>query len=253
MKAKGLVFVFAIALISGGAGLLLYLKAHQRLGKPAVLVAAVPLYDEKGKKIADQSVVLPETVPGATSKLAPVTIERNALPEDTTLGKRIYHFEDGFEVMSSVVLMGNDRTSLHKPEICILVQGWNIDSTEIEQVKINQPVPYELPVTKLKTSLRTKDKNGEQKILYGVFVYWFVADKQMTARHEDRMIWMAKNMLRTGVLDRWAYISCFALSQPGQEQLVFERIKNFMADSVPQFQLVPASEKTNSPALAAQR
>ena len=80
-----------------------------------------------------------------------MTVERNSLPQDTTLGKRLYHFEDGFEVLSSVVLMGNDRTSLHKPEICILVQGWNIDSTEVEQVKMTQPFAYDLPVTKLNT------------------------------------------------------------------------------------------------------
>lgn len=252
MNRKALIFFAAFTLIATGAGLLLYLKAHQRLGSPAVRVVTIPLYDETGKRITDNSVFLPELVADATSKLAPVTVERKTLPRDTTLGKRIYSYPDGFEVLSSVVLMGNDRTSLHKPEICVIAAGWSIDSTQIETVKVKDPVEYELPVTKLRTSLRTKDQSGQPRVLHGVYVYWFVADGQMTARHDERMIWMAKRMLTTGVLDRWAYVSCFALSPDADDEATFARMKQFIASSVPQFQLVPKAQEGKSAAIAKQ-
>ena len=42
-----------------------------------------------------------------------------------------------------------------------------------------------------------------------------------------------------GVLDRFAYISYFAVCLPGQEDAAFERLKQLMVESVPLFQLVP--------------
>jgi hypothetical protein len=46
--------------------------------------------------------------------------------------------------------------------------------------------------------------------------------------------------LRTGVLQRWAYLSYFAVCAPGQEDAAFERMKNLIVHSVPEYQLPPA-------------
>ena len=51
------------------------------------------------------------------------------------------------------------------------------------------------------------------------------------------MLSMARSMLTEGVLQRWAYISCFVQCMPGQEDWAFERIKRFMASGVPKFQI----------------
>jgi hypothetical protein len=53
------------------------------------------------------------------------------------------------------------------------------------------------------------------------------------------MWWMAKNLLQTGELQRWAYVSCFSVCLPGQEDATFERMKKFLAASVPEFQTTP--------------
>jgi hypothetical protein len=53
------------------------------------------------------------------------------------------------------------------------------------------------------------------------------------------MWWMARDLMKTGVLQRWAYINYFAPCLPGQEQATFERIKKMIAASAPQFQLTP--------------
>ncbi|MFL6112328.1 MAG: hypothetical protein ACJ786_13375 [Catenulispora sp.] len=46
------------------------------------------------------------------------------------------------------------------------------------------------------------------------------------------------DMLRTGVLKRWAYVSCFGICLPGQEESAYGRLKALITASVPQFQSV---------------
>jgi len=69
-------------------------------------------------------------------------------------------------------------------------------------------------------------------------------DNQYTARHWQRMWWMARDLFFTGVLQRWAMISCFTVCAPGQEDAAFERLKKFMVASVPEFQRVPQPAET---------
>jgi len=53
------------------------------------------------------------------------------------------------------------------------------------------------------------------------------------------MWWMARDLFHTGVLQRWTSVSCLSACLPGQEDATFERMKKFIAASVPEFQLVP--------------
>jgi hypothetical protein len=57
------------------------------------------------------------------------------------------------------------------------------------------------------------------------------------------MLWMARDVLLTGILDRWAYISFFSYGAPGQEDALFERMKKLIAISAPEFQLVPREKQ----------
>ena len=48
---------------------------------------------------------------------------------------------------------------------------------------------------------------------------------------------MARDMLRTGVLQRWAYVICSAPCAPGMEDATFEQMKGFIAAAAPEFVL----------------
>jgi len=221
----------ALALMGGGAGLLVWLKAGQKLGRPGVKVAA-----GTGGELR---VVLPEQVPGFVSQpLAPLPEEKGALPRDTTFGRRFYQAPDGFRALVSVVLMGADRTSIHQPQFCLTGQGWNIDRTEATVIAIDHPRPYSLPVMKL-TTTKQLDVNGRTVTRRGIYVYWFVADGLVTARHWQRMWWMAGGLFRDGILQRWAYVSCFSDCAPGEEEATFERMRQFIAAATPEFQPAP--------------
>jgi hypothetical protein len=164
------------------------------------------------------------------------------LPNDTSFGFRRYQNADGFYLDMRVVLMGRDRTSLHRPQFCLTGQGWEINQSLSKEttVKVEQPFAYELPIVALMTSA-TMNIDGQSQLRSGVYVYWYVADDAMSASTSgiERMWWMATKLLRTGVLQRWAYISCFAPCAPGQEAATFERLKRFISAAVPQFQLYP--------------
>jgi hypothetical protein len=64
-----------------------------------------------------------------------------------------------------------------------------------------------------------------------------VADQELTADHLQRMWWMARDLIRTGILQRWAYVSCFSVCVPGQEEATYQRMKEFIVAAVPEFQL----------------
>ena len=186
-------------------------------------------------------VELPEHVLDFQSTAEPVPqIVLDYLPKDTSFGLRLYTAPDQFQALAHVVLMGADRTSIHKPLFCLEGQGWHIDENASVQttVHIERPVPYELPVTKYIAS-SVLNLNGERVPAKAVYVYWFVAPGELTASHWQRMWWMARDLFRNGVLQRWAYVSFLSICRPGEEDAVFSRMKQLIAASVPDFQLTP--------------
>lgn len=231
--------LLALALMVGTACLLGQVRAHQRLGPPGVKTNPVP----GSIRLHAQ---LPEQVLDYQSKETETEdIVLSNLPKDTSFGSRHYEAPDGFWLDLRVVLMGHDRTSLHKPQFCLTGQGWRINDFASSETKVNidRPCKYELPIVKLVAS-RTLEVDGRNQQISGVYVYWYVAGDAMSASTlgVQRMWWMATKLLRTGVLQRWAYVSCFAPCPPGQESAAFERIRSFIAAAVPQFQLYPSRE-----------
>jgi hypothetical protein len=232
-KQNTTLLIVALVLMTSGAVFLNHLRAYQKLGQPAVKTRAL-----EGRNTL--AVELPNHVLDYESK--PIEVSKlvlDTLPPDTSFGQRLYKAPDGFEAMANVVLMGADRTSLHKAEFCLEGQGWKIDRAASREtnVHIERPQPYDLPVMKYIVN---------QKGARGIYLYWFVAENEITASHGQRMWWMARDLLRTGVLQRWSYVSYFSICEPGQEQAILERLKALIAASVPEFQLTPRPERATA-------
>ena len=107
---------------------------------------------------------------------------------------------------------------------------------------MERPFQYELPVMRLEAS-RQGQLNGQSAVQKAIYVYWFVDADRYTAEHAHRMLWMAQDMVFKNELDRWAYVSFFAVCLPGQEQATFDRMKKLIIATVPEFQLVPRPAK----------
>jgi Protein of unknown function (DUF3485) len=228
-----IIFIAVLALIGGGAGTLTWLKKTQRLGPPGIKTTPIP----SSIKLKFD---LPAHVLNYTSEreqeAGAVT---NTLPKDTSFAQRRYTAPDGFWVNANIVLMGMDRTSIHKPEFCLPGQGWRIDKKETVNIPISGMHPYQLRVAKWTITNFIQNDKGQRQKINGLYVFWFVAKNEETDSHWQRIWWLTRDLLTTGVLQRWAYVSYFVVCQPGQEEAAFGRIKKLIAASVPEFQLPP--------------
>jgi hypothetical protein len=231
-RRKYILCAVALALMAGTAILLAVVP--QKLGPAGV--KASPIAGSERWQID-----LPEHVLDYDSKEqppAPVALEM--LPKDTSLEERVYYKPGGGEFASSVVLMGTDRTSIHKADYCLRGQGMRIQQITEETVHMDQPKPYDLPVVKIVAD-ETVSVDGKPVVKRCVYVYWYVADGQLSNDRSGfgRMWSMTKQLLFTGVLQRWAYVRFYTFCDPGKEDAAFGELKRAIAASVPQFQLVP--------------
>ena len=243
MNRQAWVTLIVVLGLTAGTGVYLgMIRGSQRLGPPGVKVVNEPVYGEsvkadgtkEGFLVGSQSVYLPPQVLNYGSVVVPVAkVAWDWLPKDTTYGQRLYAAPDGFKISTTVVLMGHDRTSIHEPEHCLVGGGWSIAGREATRIAMRQPVPYDLPVTALTVVREEKDGHGQRMTVRGIFLYWFVSENELAADHVKRLWRLALEMMRTGVLQRWAYVSCLSVCRPGEEGATFERMKEFIAAATP--------------------
>ena len=249
-----IIAVLVLGMIATAAWRLDSAGARQKLGVPGVRIVNEPIYAHDGTDtnppvlLNSNRVFLPPRVldygsfPGT---IAPITT--NTLPRDTMYGHRFY--TNGVRVIDyQVVLMGSDRSSIHRPQGCLQGTGWLTISSDEEIIPVQAAVPYDLSVRKLKLRQRVKLPDGNIHDKAAVFVYWFVADGQRTSDHFTRMSWMARDLLTKGILQRWAYVICALDCQPGQEDAAFAELKKFIAASAPEFQLTSSSNAARADA-----
>jgi len=234
---KWLLFAVALALMGGSAGALTWLKTHQKLGAPGVKAAAIP------GSVAMQ-LALPERVLDFTSTNVPEPeVVLGYLPKDTSYTGRYYFTTNGFWANATLILMGEDRTSIHKPDYCLPGQGWQIrEKTEVK-LPIAGTAPYELPVMKWIISKTVSTADGSPQTVSGIYVYWFVTKGQTSDDFPGMLKSMMFHLIRHGELQRWAYVSYFTACLPGREDAAFARMKELIAASVPEFQLPPGAVK----------
>jgi hypothetical protein len=236
-QSKIALSIAATLIVSTAIGLS-RLQALQRLGTPGVKLIERPVYREDGAAIGTNAVALPEHVLNFESREQPIAkVVWNWLPKDTTYAQRMYRAPDGFLTTANVVLMGTDRTSIHDPKYCLAGQGFETVKEEFDSVPIQEPHPYSLPVYKWTVRREATTPEGVKVPQSALYVFWFVADGQLTANHKERMWWMARDLVTRGVLQRWAYVSCFSACAPGQEEAAYARMREWIAAAVPQFQL----------------
>ena len=227
---KVMIAVVALGLMGAGAGALLHLRSIQRLGEPGLKVVS-------RTNDLRVDIPLPEQVLDYTSTPVEVSaVELAVLPKDTSFARRLYRAPDGFEVLLGVVLMGTDRTSIHKPEYCLTSQGWQIVGRETAAIAMERPEPYELPVRVFTTRRLAQVAGGRGLTLGGAYLFWFVAEGHLTASHWARAGWISWDLVRWGVLPRWAYVSVFVVCPPGGEAEAIRRAEHFIRAAVPEFQ-----------------
>lgn len=237
-RQAALLSVVALLLIGAAAGSLRWMKSRIRMGEPGVRVVRLPLFTEDGRIAASNSVHLPSRVGAFRGDVDPIPeLELTFLPPDTTFGRRTYRADDGLApVSASVVLMGADRTSIHRPEYCMTGVGWQILAQSVRTVPMATAGAAGLAVQRFDMTREFELPDGRKIRRNGVYVFWFVADGFRTPSHSERQWRGIREVLTSGRNPRWAYVSFFCLCEPGGEDAAFERISGVVSKAVPEIE-----------------
>jgi EpsI family protein len=170
---------------------------------------------------------------GRPAAVSPV--EREMLPADTGFSRKSYAAiaAQRREVFLSIVLSGRDRSSIHRPELCLVGQGWTItDSTSHRFGFAGHPAAA-FTATILRVRREVPTKRG--KVLVPQLVaYWFVGGDSVVATHWQRFARDAWNRVR-GRTDRWAYVLMQTDATDG-EAAALARMQSVLDGTLPAFQ-----------------
>lgn len=166
---------------------------------------------------------------GALDPMA--AVEKALLPPDTRLIKKQYKNEAGRTIYASVVLSGKERASIHRPEVCLVGQGSEIVKRFVLPVDLGEGAVLETMMINL--THRRHEAGGRITESATYYDYWFVGNGRETARHWQRMLWMATDRIFHNRAHRWAYIAVSGQRDPGNNQYE-EEAREFIRDLYPQ-------------------
>jgi hypothetical protein len=156
--------------------------------------------------------------------------ERRILPENTRILKKVYRDTSPEAFFVSVVITGDQRASIHKPQWCLPAQGHEIVATRKLDIPRDERDP--LAVTVLELRKEASDQPRSAKHQHTAFAYWFVGDDRETASHLRRLYWMAGDRILRGVASRWAYVSVSTQRDPDSDRHT-EALTRFIAEFYP--------------------
>lgn len=132
-------------------------------------------------------------------------VEKSLLPPDTLVRKKRFESPQHRRLYLSVVLSGKHRSSIHRPEVCLVGANSRIAKSFIHEVPLADG--RRLKVKVLDMVIQTRNSAGEPVMAQTYYAYWFAGIDRETPSHLRRMAWMASDRLFKSESYRWAYLS----------------------------------------------
>ncbi len=158
--------------------------------------------------------------------------ERSMLPSDTGLVRKYYSRPGNVDGLhATIVLSGDDRSSIHRPEVCMTAAGNEI----VDERTIRIPLAGRdklLDVMVLDMAKNFTRADGTQAATSSFYAYWFVGKDRETDSHIQRMLWMGYDRVFHGVSHRWAYIAMAGVRTPHSDAHL-QTIANFASQLHP--------------------
>ena len=183
---------------------------------------------------------LPVTVGGFTGKEVAATMgELVTLPKDTQITRREYVDAGGDRIMASIVLSGGEKRSIHRPEVCLLAQGWTMRGGRVEKIALADG--RDLEVMDLSLVRDVEVAKGDRRKLYANYFYWFVGSEVTTPHHWSRVFLTSFDRITKNLNHRWAYVIVMSVVTEGfmplgkNETQTVEMLKQFTAEAAPSF------------------
>jgi exosortase len=221
----GAACVFAASLIC--LGVLMHVAREAPTGRAGIELTQdglnpVPLPAFLGSEWMAQSVAVSQ-------------IERQVLPSDTGFSRTIYVSlsDPSRRVFLSIVLSGRDRTSIHRPEYCLVGQGWTIGSS-FEHAFKYPGEPATIGTTVLRVTKDVLTPKGTVHVQQ-LFSYYFVGADGTLATHWQRIAKDSWERVAHGRSDRWAYVVLQTDAADG-EDAALGRMQTILDGALPAFQ-----------------
>lgn len=161
--------------------------------------------------------------------------EHFILPRDTEFAKKRYNGFGLPEITTEIVLSGAQRQSIHRPQGCLVGQGWGIQKEET--------IPIALAdgrMQKVRKLTLVKTQDGIQ--IVGYYIYWFIGKDKTTDDHLERVLLTSWDRVVHRVNHRWAYVIVSSILPPQSKATERERLKvlsqlvSFTRELIPQIQ-----------------
>lgn len=157
-------------------------------------------------------------------------IEKSLLPPDTIIRKNRYENNTERRVYLSIVLSGRYRSSIHRPEVCLVGPNSQIADSFVHDVPLADGRVLKVTILEMLVHFTTPDGNTVATTSY--YAYWFAGIGRETHSHYTRMLWMAQDRLFRNLSYRWAYISMAGRRIEGQRDYLAE-IDSFLKTAYP--------------------
>ncbi len=134
-------------------------------------------------------------------------VERELLPPDTGYARMDYAAvaDPARRVYLSVVLSGRDRTSIHRPELCLVGQGWTVGAATRQAFTAAGWPGGKFPATVLPVRRAASTPRGPV-VVPQLVAYWFIGGDTAVASYWQRLGVDAWNRVTRARADRWAYV-----------------------------------------------
>ena len=135
--------------------------------------------------------------------------ERVILPKDTEFARKDYiDYASNTDIFLSIVLSGAMQQSIHRPEACLVGQGWRIVNQE--DIPIRLQSGHLLTVRNL-TITKEVPYQGKTVTLTRYNMYWFVGENVTTPYHSMRVFLSSWDRIVHNRAHRWAYVTVASL------------------------------------------
>lgn len=148
---------------------------------------------------------IPERCPECGEELHGMTsIEQDVLGADTQFVRSTYTDTAGREIHVTLVLSGKRRSSIHRPQRCLVAQGYTLGKSRLASLPREGRSDLSVMALDLARGSGAGDGRGSET---GTYLYWFVGQGRETPRHLTRMFWLAWDRIVHSVGHKWAYVS----------------------------------------------
>jgi hypothetical protein len=135
----------------------------------------------------------------------------------------------------SVVLAGRDVTSIHRPELCLTGQGWQLENPHTESIPIPAASGGGLKITRMNASRQVQISDRQTGRVGAVFVYWFAGKGRTTPHNWQRILWSTQDRLLHNRNHRWAYFLILAPMPPTDTTVEYAAVQAETRGAIVQF------------------